>query len=135
MHEDPIEKRFLWTAGWLVGHFVAALVVLFSLVRAVPMFEKVFEGFDADLPEVTKVLISLSRWMSSYWWLVLVVGFVVDAGMLFGLRCLPPGGRWLSTLWAACVLVAAVCLLGTILLAVGLPLTSLQRSLTQATVR
>jgi hypothetical protein len=67
--------------------------------------------------------------MSGYWWLAFAVGFVVDAGLLFGLRCLPPFGRWLSTLWAACVLLAAVLLLGAILAAVAMPLLTLFQSL------
>jgi type II secretory pathway component PulF len=131
MSENSMAMRLVWTVGWLVGHFVAALVVLFSLVRIVPVFEKVFKDFAMSLPQITLMLIMLSRWMSAYWWLAFAAAFVVDAGVLFGLRCLPPGGRWLSTLWAAFVLVAAVLLLGTILVAVGVPLAALQESLTR----
>jgi hypothetical protein len=61
MNENTVAKRLLWTFAWLAGHFVAALVVLVCLVKAVPIFEKIFKDFGNDLPEHTRVVISLSR--------------------------------------------------------------------------
>jgi len=135
MNQNSITRRLVWTGGWLVGHIVAALAVLISLVKVVPIFVKVFSDFEMALPSLTQKVILLSRQMTFYGRLALAVGVVLDTAMLFGLRCLPPGGRWLSRLWAACFLVAAVCSLGAILLAIGLPMISLQHVLSRASVR
>ena len=52
---------------------VLALALIISaglLMFVVPQFEEVFKGFGADLPAFTKMLVSLSHWMVSYWWLL-----------------------------------------------------------------
>ena len=43
-----------------------------------PVFEELFQGFGADLPAFTKMVISLSEWMQAWWWVVVggVVGTV-----------------------------------------------------------
>jgi type IV pilus assembly protein PilC len=43
---------------------VASLIVAGIMVFIVPKFEKIFEDFDTDLPQVTKLLISSSLWMA-----------------------------------------------------------------------
>jgi type IV pilus assembly protein PilC len=47
----------------------------------VPQFEAVFKHFGADLPAFTQMLVSMSRFMVAYWWLVLLI----VAGTIFGL--------------------------------------------------
>ncbi len=61
---------------------VALLVSGILLVWVVPQFEDVFKGFGADLPAFTQMIVNLSRFMVSWWWLILiaiigaVVGFI-----------------------------------------------------------
>jgi len=57
---------------------VALIVCSILLIWVIPQFEDVFKGFGADLPAFTQMLVELSRFMVSYWWLVLlgVVGAV-----------------------------------------------------------
>lgn len=52
---------------------VALIVSAILLVFVVPQFEEVFRGFGADLPAFTKLIISMSDFMVSWWWLVLIV--------------------------------------------------------------
>ena len=58
---------------------VALLVSSILLVWVVPQFEEVFKGFGADLPAFTQMIVNLSRFMVSWWWLILfaVIGLVV----------------------------------------------------------
>jgi len=57
---------------------VAAMGVAIVIVNiwVIPVFAKVFEGFGAPLPPMTRVLIGFSNFMVSYWY-VLVLGVVL----------------------------------------------------------
>lgn len=60
---------------------VAILVSCVLLIFVIPQFETVFKSFGADLPAFTQMLVDMSRFMVSYWWLVLLVVL----GTIFGL--------------------------------------------------
>ena len=60
----------------------AVLVVVFMLVFIVPVFKKVYDQFDAVLPGITRMLISMSDVVVDYWYYV-VAG---AAAVYFGLR-------------------------------------------------
>lgn len=49
---------------------VALLVTTILLVFVVPVFEDLFKSFGADLPVFTKMVIAMSKWMQTYWWIV-----------------------------------------------------------------
>src|SRR3546814_15596652 len=59
---------------------VAILVSAILLIFVVPMFEDVFAGFGAELPAFTQLIVSASRFMVSWWWLIL--GVVIEAIVL-----------------------------------------------------
>jgi type IV pilus assembly protein PilC len=52
---------------------VALLVSSILLIFVIPQFEEVFKGFGADLPAFTQLVVEASRFMTSYWWVVLFV--------------------------------------------------------------
>ncbi len=52
---------------------VAILVSCILLIFVVPQFESVFKNFGADLPAFTQMLVSASRFMVSYWWMLLLI--------------------------------------------------------------
>ena len=52
---------------------VAILVSCILLMFVVPQFESVFKNFGADLPAFTQMLVSASRFMVSYWWMLLLI--------------------------------------------------------------
>jgi type IV pilus assembly protein PilC len=62
--------------------FVAIIVTGILLVKVVPQFQSVFEGFGAQLPAFTVMVIGLSQFMQDWWWVML--GALVAA--IFGVR-------------------------------------------------
>ncbi|MBA3485682.1 MAG: type II secretion system F family protein [Lysobacter sp.] len=60
---------------------VALIVSSILLLFVVPQFETVFQSFGADLPAFTMMLINMSEFMLSYWWLILIV--VVGTAVAF----------------------------------------------------
>ena len=52
---------------------VAILVSCILLMFVVPQFESVFKNFGADLPAFTQMLVSASRFMVRYWWMLLLI--------------------------------------------------------------
>lgn len=57
---------------------VAIIVTAILLVKVVPQFESLFQGFGADLPVFTQMVIHTSEWLQSWWFAVLlgIVGFI-----------------------------------------------------------
>ena len=64
---------------------VAILVSCILLMFVVPQFEAVFKNFGADLPAFTQMLVGASRFMVSYWWvmLLIVAGSIFAVIMLY----------------------------------------------------
>lgn len=62
---------------------VAIIVSAILLIFVVPQFEAVFQGFGADLPAFTRMIIAASDFLVSWWWLILgiaiagIVGFIM----------------------------------------------------------
>jgi type IV pilus assembly protein PilC len=58
---------------------VAIVVTAILLVKVVPQFESLFNGFGAELPVFTQMVVRLSEWMQTWWFVVLlgIVGVVV----------------------------------------------------------
>jgi type IV pilus assembly protein PilC len=78
--KGKIKKALFYPATVIA---VAILVSAVLLVFVVPQFENVFKSFGADLPAFTMVIIGASRFMISYWWLVLFVGGGIGFGFVF----------------------------------------------------
>jgi type IV pilus assembly protein PilC len=75
--KKKIKKALFYPAAVLV---VAAIVTTILLIFVIPEFENLFQGFGADLPAFTRMVISLSEFMRSQGWLVAgVIG-----GAIFG---------------------------------------------------
>ena len=68
---------------------VAILVSTILLIFVVPQFEDVFKNFGAELPAFTQMIVNASRFLTSYWYLVLmwVIGVVV--GLIFAYKRSP----------------------------------------------
>ncbi|KOP64989.1 type II secretion system protein F [Bacillus sp. FJAT-18019] len=61
---------------------VAIGVVIFLLTNVVPMFVSMFAQFDAELPAITKMVMAMSSWLQSFWWLVLILVVALIAGFM-----------------------------------------------------
>ena len=53
--------------------FVALIVSVILLLKVVPVFQDLFAGFGAELPAFTMMVINMSKWLQSYWFVLLVV--------------------------------------------------------------
>lgn len=51
---------------------VAIIVTAILLVKVVPQFESLFQGFGAELPVFTQMVVGLSEWMQKWWFIVLL---------------------------------------------------------------
>jgi type IV pilus assembly protein PilC len=58
---------------------VAFLVTMILLLFVVPVFEQTFAEAKAELPAPTQIIVSASKFMQSYWWVVIgsIVGSIV----------------------------------------------------------
>ncbi|SNY74955.1 type II secretion system F family protein [Stenotrophomonas sp. CC120223-11] len=74
--KGKIKKALFYPAMVVV---VALLVSAIMLIFVVPQFEEVFRGFGAELPAFTQMIVNLSRFMVSWWWLMAIV--LVGAGV------------------------------------------------------
>lgn len=68
--KGKIKKALFYPAMTIA---VAILVSAILLIFVVPQFEEVFKNFGADLPAFTLMIVGASRFMVSYWWLMLIV--------------------------------------------------------------
>ncbi|MBS0001591.1 MAG: type II secretion system F family protein [Thioalkalivibrio sp.] len=73
-----IKKAMFYPAAVIV---VAIAVTAILLIFVVPQFEALFVGFGADLPAFTRMVVNLSSFAQSWWWVVL--GLVVLGVFLF----------------------------------------------------
>jgi len=80
--KGKIKKALFYPAMVVV---VALLVSTIMLIFVVPQFEEVFRGFGADLPAFTMLIVGMSRFMVSWWWLIaiVVIGAVVGFVMAY----------------------------------------------------
>jgi type IV pilus assembly protein PilC len=60
---------------------VAGIAVVVLLIFVIPVFENMFASVGLPLPLPTRIVIGASRFLKSYWWMVLAVG--VSGGYFF----------------------------------------------------
>jgi type IV pilus assembly protein PilC len=65
---------------------VAIIVSSILLIFVVPQFEQVFKSFGADLPAFTQMLVTASRFMVSYWWMILGIVLGGIFGIIFAIK-------------------------------------------------
>ncbi len=71
---------------------IAGLIVAALLKWVVPIFANLFAGLGVALPLPTRIVIGLSGFVGSFWWVILAAG----AGIVFGLKQIrkSPRGRY-----------------------------------------
>lgn len=74
-----IKKAMTYPIAVLVVAFIVSGILL---IKVVPQFQSMFEGFGAELPAFTQIVIDLSELLQNWWYIVLPA--VVGAGWLFG---------------------------------------------------
>ena len=76
--KGKIKKAMFYPAAVIA---VAIIVSAVLLIFVVPQFDALFKDFGAELPAFTQLIVGASRFMVSYWWLMLLV----VGGAVFGL--------------------------------------------------
>jgi type IV pilus assembly protein PilC len=71
---------------------VAIAITIFLLVKVVPVFDEVFQGFGAELPLPTQALIDVSEFVQNWFWIILIGLGVMVWGWLYFIRT--PTGRF-----------------------------------------
>ena len=66
--KSKIKKALFYPTAVIV---VAFIVTSILLIFVVPQFQSLFEGFGAELPAFTQMVVNLSEWMQSNWWIAL----------------------------------------------------------------
>ncbi|WP_335916910.1 MULTISPECIES: type II secretion system F family protein [Shewanella] len=66
--KSKIKKAMFYPAAVVV---VAIAVTVLLLLFVVPQFESIFAGFGAELPAFTQLIVNISRWLQTTWYLFL----------------------------------------------------------------
>ncbi|GGE90918.1 type II secretion system protein F [Pseudoalteromonas gelatinilytica] len=72
--KSKIKKAMFYPIAVLV---VALIVTSILLIFVVPQFQDIFNGFGAELPAFTLMVIGISEFMQEYWWMMLIAIIVV----------------------------------------------------------
>lgn len=78
--KGKIKKALFYPAAVMA---VAILVSAILLIYVVPQFEDVFKGFGADLPAFTQMIVNASRFMTQWWWAILLIAVGSIGGFIF----------------------------------------------------
>jgi type IV pilus assembly protein PilC len=70
--KGKIKKALFYPAAVIA---VAIIVSAILLIFVVPQFKSLFEGFGADLPAFTQLIVKMSEFAVSWWWLMALIAF------------------------------------------------------------
>ncbi|MFJ8245675.1 type II secretion system F family protein [Peribacillus asahii] len=65
---------------------ITITIVIFLLSTVVPSFQKVFVSSGAELPLITKIVISMGGFFQSFWWLFVLLAIALYIGIRFILQ-------------------------------------------------
>ncbi len=77
--KKKIKKALFYPASVVV---VAIVVTAILLIFVIPEFESLFQGFGADLPAFTRLVIDISNFVQATGWLLLIGGVLAVMGFL-----------------------------------------------------
>ncbi len=73
---ETLKKKVKKAMTYPISVIVVALIVTtILLIKVVPQFQDMFEGFGAELPVFTQFVVGISEWMQE-WWLIMLLGIV-----------------------------------------------------------
>lgn len=77
--KQKIKKAMKYPATVIV---VALIVTVILMLKVVPVFQDLFSSFGADLPAFTQMVVNMSKWMQSYWYILIIGIFAVIGGFI-----------------------------------------------------
>lgn len=91
--ERDVRERIKQAMRYPVFVLIAMLIAVVILnIFVIPVFARVFAGFNTELPLITRGLLGFSSWMLKWWPLLLVAGF--GAWLLLRSYLRTPNGRY-----------------------------------------
>ncbi len=63
--------------------FISVIVSVLLLLFVIPQFEVLFQGVGADLPTLTRVIVDMSQWLQSRWYVFLAVVIVIVSVFMY----------------------------------------------------
>jgi len=91
--ERDVRERIKQAMRYPMFVLIAMAVAIVILnIFVIPVFAKVFAGFNAELPLITRGLLGFSAWMLAWW--PLLIAMLVGAGMLVRGYIRTPNGRY-----------------------------------------
>jgi type IV pilus assembly protein PilC len=78
--KKKVKKALFYPAAVVV---VAIIVTAILLIYVIPEFESLFQGFGADLPAFTRVVISISQYVRDSGWMIAIAIFGGISGFLY----------------------------------------------------
>ena len=92
--ERDVRERIKQAMRYPIFVMIAmAIAVVVLNIFVIPVFAKVFAGFNAELPIITRGLLAFSAWMLA-WWPLLIAGTVGAVVMVRGYLRTPQGRYW-----------------------------------------
>lgn len=80
---ESMKKKIKKALGYPIAVIVVAFIVTaILLLFVVPVFEDMFKSFGADLPAFTRMVVNMSQWMKSWWWVLLAI--IITVIFVFG---------------------------------------------------
>ena len=96
--ERDVRERIKQAVRYPIFVMIAmAIAVVILNIFVIPVFAKVFAGFNAELPIITRGLLTLSSWMVSWWPLLIVSGIGAAVAIRAYLRTPQGRYRWDAT--------------------------------------
>src|SRR3546814_18339771 len=68
--KKKVKKALTYPTAVIIVAFIVTGILLYFVV---PQFQSLFQGFGADLPAFTLMVIHLSVFVQSYWWMMLLI--------------------------------------------------------------
>lgn len=123
MSENTATRCSVWMVVLLLLHAICGMFILWLVLKLVPGYEKIFKDFNAKLPDMTIMVINLSAWFGSFWYVLLPAIAAGDIAIMFSLNRRARTG--LITAWGVLVWLTEMLLIGLIYLAILVPMNDL----------
>lgn len=120
MSENTSTRSPVRMAVFLALHAVCAAIILRLLLKLVPQYAKLFKDFNMKLADMTIMVIDLSELLAKFWFVF--VPFLGGGDIAIMLALNRTGHTRLMTAWGVFACLAAMLLMGLIVMAVMLPL-------------
>lgn len=93
--ERDVRERIKQAMRYPIFVMIAMAVAIVILnIFVIPVFAKVFAGFNAELPIITRGLLGFSSWMLKWWPMLIAVGIGIWVGVRAYLRTTEGRYRW-----------------------------------------